>query len=348
MTDPKWRKFERVVAAIHEADAGGAQVTWDEIINGRQFDVVLRFSVGSYRYLTVIECKDQQRPVSVDQVEAFVTKSKDAGVDKAVMVSSSGYQEGAFTVAERHHIELFGLAFVNEVPADLFYQELFPCLQIYCMRLRRSDNGSWLNLPDDRNLPPYLATHLTIRTGSRVQRLHEFVDSKYQDLLDQATSDPKEFTISLQSGSIAFLPHVRLEYPVAEFTFLFRITSFRVLNQTGLDPYLLVGVYEYRDLRSGEVKQIPKLQVRVSHDTVLRPGRFYFNPNMEFSYYCYRIEGDIATMVLVESYQHGALLQAVYKQALGYQNQYVEITDASEIERLKRVGENILRDQCAV
>lgn len=153
MSDPKWKRFERLIAAIHQVDAQGAQISWNETINGRQFDVVLRFSIGSYRYLTVIECKDQKRSVSVDEVEAFVTKSRDAGADKAVLVSSSGYQEGAFQVAERHHIELFGLSFVKEMPPDLLHQALFPCMQIYQMKLRRSDDASWLNLPDDRNLP---------------------------------------------------------------------------------------------------------------------------------------------------------------------------------------------------
>lgn len=348
MSDPKWKKFERVIAAIHEADAHGANVSWNEAINGRQFDVVLRFSVGSYSYLTVIECKDQQRPVSVDQVEAFITKSRDAGADKAVMVSSSSYQEGAFAVAERHHIELFGLSFVDEVPADLLFQELFPCLQIYQMRLRRTDLDSWLALPDDRNLPPYLAVHLTIRTGIQVRKLHEFIDSNYSQILSQATSDSQEFRIPLPAGAIAFIPHLRQEFPVSEVSFLFRITSFQVLKQPGLDPFLLSGTYEYRDFRTGAVRQIPKYRVRVANNTVLQPGRFYFNLNMEFSYYCERIEGDIATMILVESYQHGMLVQVEYTQSVKYQDQYVEITDAEEIARLKRVGHNILRKHGAV
>ena len=348
MPDPKWKKFERLVAAIHEADAHGAKVTWSESIKGRQFDVVLRFSVGSYSYLTVIECRDEQRPVSVDQVEAFVTKSRDVAADKAVMVSSSSYQEGAFTVAERHHIELFGLSFVDQIPPDLLYQELFPCLQIYQMKLRRVDTGSWLALPNDRNLPPYLAMHLTIRTGSQVQKLHEIVDANYAQILNKATGESQEFLIPLPKGAIAFVPHLREEYEVSALSFLFRITSFQVLKQPGLDPFLLSGIYEYRDLRTGTVRQIPKFRVRVAHSTVLQPGRFYFNPNMEFSYYCQKIEGDTATMLLVESYQHGMLVQAAYTQSVKYQDQYVEITDEEEIARLKRVGHNTLRSHGAV
>lgn len=343
MSDPKWKRFERLVAAIHQVDAQGAQVSWNETINGWQFDIVLRFSIGSYRYLTVIECKDQKRSVSVEDVEAFVTKSRDAGADKAVLVSSSGYQEGAFQVAERHRIELFGLSFVNEIAPELLHQELFPCVQIYQMKLRRADDASWLQLPDDRNLPPYLATHLIIHAGGGVRRLHELVDSNYAQILAQATSNPNEFRIPLPDGSVAYVPHLCEEYPVNELSFLFRITSFQVLKQPGLDPYLMAGVYEYRDFRSGQVKQIQKFRVQVRHQTVLRPGAFYYNPDFEFSYFCHTIEGEIATILLVESYQHGTLLQAALNQDIKYQDQYVEISDETEIQRLKRVGRNILR-----
>lgn len=57
--DRRWRRFERVVAAIHHLETEGAQVAWDDFINGRQFDVTIRFEHGLYKYLSVIECKDR-------------------------------------------------------------------------------------------------------------------------------------------------------------------------------------------------------------------------------------------------------------------------------------------------
>ncbi len=50
---PKWKKFERLVAAIHSAEQKGASVKWNDAINGRQFDVTIRFKEGFYDYLTV-------------------------------------------------------------------------------------------------------------------------------------------------------------------------------------------------------------------------------------------------------------------------------------------------------
>ena len=104
--DKKWKKFERVVAAIHVAENSGTSVTWNEHINGRQFDVAIRFKFQFYDYLVLIECRDKKSKVKAEPVEAFVTKSRDAGANKAIIVSSSGFQSGAKTVAAKHHILL--------------------------------------------------------------------------------------------------------------------------------------------------------------------------------------------------------------------------------------------------
>jgi len=106
MSNPSWKKFERLVAAIHQAETQGAAVTWNEKINGRQFDVVLRFKAGLHDYLTVVECKEYKGKVSVDKIDAFVTKARDVNASKAVFVSSCGYQSGCIDVATRHGVRL--------------------------------------------------------------------------------------------------------------------------------------------------------------------------------------------------------------------------------------------------
>jgi hypothetical protein len=105
-TDKAWIQFERLVAAIHLAESEGGQVNWNEKINGRQFDVTLRFKFGFHEYLTVIECKDCSSKVPVEKVEALVAKARDANGNKAIMVSSNGYHLGCYHVAQRHGLNL--------------------------------------------------------------------------------------------------------------------------------------------------------------------------------------------------------------------------------------------------
>src|SRR5271165_4168940 len=121
MADPrKWKHFERLIAAIHAAANRGAKVKWNDSINGRQFDVTIRFKQGLYEYLTVVECKDYTRPVPVEKVEAFVTKSQDVGAHHGVLASSSGFQEGALHAAKKHNITLIHVTSSYDVDLSPF------------------------------------------------------------------------------------------------------------------------------------------------------------------------------------------------------------------------------------
>src|SRR5207244_2636840 len=98
-------------------------------------DVTIRFRLGGlYEYLTVVECRDEKNPIEVGDVDAFVTKSKDSGANKAVMVSASGFQSGALAVAEKHGIELYTLTEVSKVPDGLLTNLFVPALNVYSFR----------------------------------------------------------------------------------------------------------------------------------------------------------------------------------------------------------------------
>ncbi len=103
--------LERIVAGIHAVTTEDADVAWNETINGRQFDVVVRFVVGTLRYLVVVEVKNRTRKASVQDLDAFINKARDQLASKAVFVTAAGYQSGALAIAERHGVDLFTVAF---------------------------------------------------------------------------------------------------------------------------------------------------------------------------------------------------------------------------------------------
>lgn len=113
--NPKWRRFEKLVSAIHKIQSDDTNVTYDDKIIGkrtgreRQIDISIKFNHLYYSYLLIIECKDYKSPVPITAVEAFRTKLEDVGADKGVMVSSSGFQQGAVETAKAYGIELFTL-----------------------------------------------------------------------------------------------------------------------------------------------------------------------------------------------------------------------------------------------
>src|SRR3546814_1858342 len=101
-----------------------SDVCSSDLINGRQFDVVVRFQVGTLRYLVLIEVKNRSRKVTAEHIESFVTKARDQNASKTVVVSAAGFQSGAVLVAERHGVDLFTVTFDESkirLPSEMTY-----------------------------------------------------------------------------------------------------------------------------------------------------------------------------------------------------------------------------------
>src|SRR3546814_20243911 len=94
--------LERIVAGIHVATTQGAEVIWNEKINGRQFDVVVRFQVGTLRYLVLIAVKNRSRQVTAEPIESFVTKARDQTAINTYVYYAAGFQSGPVLVSARH------------------------------------------------------------------------------------------------------------------------------------------------------------------------------------------------------------------------------------------------------
>jgi len=112
--DPVWKSFEKLVARIHTALFQDAEVKWSERLldaSGtiRQIDVTIRPRSASQNSLGIVQCKYQKRPVSIVDVEAFITTARDLNAGLAIMVSNSGYQEGALAKAKLHGVRLWTL-----------------------------------------------------------------------------------------------------------------------------------------------------------------------------------------------------------------------------------------------
>lgn len=170
--------------------------------------------------------------VSVDKVEAFVTKARDVNANKAVLISSKGFQSGCFPVAERHGIQLLILSETTDTSIPELVERFTPGLNIYDVGFRTSQSGD----------------------------LIEFED---------------------WGGRLGDLP--------------------------------------------------------LGYDSPIRPGQFYELPSMFNRYYCEKIEGDLITWTLVESYQHGHLFQATFAQKIKYSSHYVQVTDSKILVRLKEM-----------
>ena len=103
--------FKRLLAA-----QGGlvANVQRDVDVQGHstkhQLDVAFEFVAGSVPYRTIVQCKDWSSLVKQEQVLSFNSVLADIpGQPRGIIVSRSGFQEGARRVAEHHGIKLYEL-----------------------------------------------------------------------------------------------------------------------------------------------------------------------------------------------------------------------------------------------
>ena len=113
--DPKWKRFEALVAKVQSSFSPDVKVSLNEKVKGRhsgvmrELDIVVRRSVGQFQILIVVDCKDYSRPVHVKDVEEFIGLLEDVGANKGAMVAANGFTEAAKTRAKNSGIDLYRL-----------------------------------------------------------------------------------------------------------------------------------------------------------------------------------------------------------------------------------------------
>ena len=338
--DAKWKHFERLVAAIHYAVEQGGQVTWNDRINGRQFDVSIRFKRGFYTFLTVIECKDYKKSVPVEKVEAFVTKAIDAKANKAIMVISSSFQDGCLSVAERHNVGLYTLKEVNELPKEVAGSQLSPAFNIFDIQLVNIIEHLKYEFPEYGGKLLYLMKQTRIKIENSDISLDDLISQWMQDKTSEVNDQPKDFCFNFDNRISAYIPQEDGPFLFNKVIFKCKYVNVHLVRRPILDPYLIQKLntnFIYKDEVSGDTHKLDSSDIAFGFETKFEEGKFYFNPKLEFFYYCDSINNGIATIYLVESYQHGDLWQVVFQQSIQYSKYYVEVTDLGEIRRLNKL-----------
>lgn len=342
-----WLKFERLVAAIHHAESQGAKVKWNEKINGRQFDVTLRFTFGLHDYLTVIECKDTSSRVAVDKVDALVTKAKDVNANKVVMVSSSGYQSGCHEVAQRHGIKLLTLNEKAEIDFNQLISEVTPALNIYDAYLTKR-NGDKYPFEDEGGRLHYLMNQVRLISKRRNISPNQLITEWQLTYPHLDFEVENNISLFLDEKTTARIPHEG-EEEVTSIHFKCKLVQAFIAKQPMLDVHILEGMstkYELLDESGQVLHAVKSSDLKLGFDTKILPGKFYSNPKLHMYYYCASVDSNnLITWILIESYQHGNLIQGTFTQEGQYGHYYVEVEDPKKIEKLKRLLEHYPRNK---
>ena len=325
-----WKKFERIVAALHKFRDAGADVRWNEKIAGRQVDVSVRFERGGYHYVLLIECKNYADPVPVADVEAFITKSRTLGADKAVMVSANGFQRGAEEQAKQHRIGLYTLKEIEERWPVEFIVVPEPGFRLTNVVLTTKAGGAMPPLP---NRPDAIAAlRFDPSNGSKDLTLAD-VARHVKGLVVGQVLEAQEFEISFRSGCVVRHPELgaqRIEISAVRFTAARALVPVR---HEVRPPDLPLVSYEYSDVFSGAAERVSGADLPIGLNTRFEAGKFYRNI-FGLSYKCERVAEDEVQLFLI-SKQHGARFAARVTIDSKFASRYVEITSAEEVAELE-------------
>lgn len=72
----------------------------------RQFDVYWEYEQAGFTYKNIIECKDYNKLISIDKIDALKGKMDDFPGIKAIIATKKGYQSGAETKAVANNIDI--------------------------------------------------------------------------------------------------------------------------------------------------------------------------------------------------------------------------------------------------
>ena len=338
----KWKKFEQVVAAIHVAENSGATATWNDHINGRQFDVVIRFKFQFYEYLTLIECRDEQRRVEAGDVDAFVTKSRDAGANKAIIVSSAGFQSGAKTIADRHNIELYTLTEIHDMPEGALADTLVSVLVLVPDGFWKTGTREVIYLSKNPKQREFEINNIPL-IGMGPLKLIDIL-KPYSQLIAPfdipgapkfggdfplATKVPQRKAITLQLNTKIRFPNSSTEIPVSHVLLTYWMQDARVIQ-----PSFAPTQYQYKNERTDKSTTIDAAKLKLQYETKVEPGKFYLDPQTNYFYYCESIKKKGALLYLIYSYQNGQFVQGKAIVPESEDNTFVEITDRVEIEKM--------------
>jgi len=175
--------------------------------------------------------------------------------------------------------------------------------------------------------------------------LDQIIESKLPQIMEYINENEQEFSFTTSPAYKTFIPYLEKYINASSVTFNCKIASVKVIEKPALDPFLLYKLhasYEYSDVFSGRRTSFQIQDLDLGFDTKLEMGKFYLASRTGFYYYCRIIEDEIVTLDLVESYQHGMLLQAVgMQQEIKYQKDYIEVLDSKVIERLRNMVDRL-------
>jgi hypothetical protein len=336
----KWRKFRNLETAIEMAQQRGTNVKWGENLNGTQFDAILVAPYSNAKYRIAIKCVDSTTPVTRQEVLEFAGITEGVGINLAILVSLSGFDEACRNLTQECGIRLLTSDAVNATPAEVLTRAFDLVLHYYDFHFHLQQKNRRLAIPEEPGVLKMFFEDLRIQGPAIETNLEGLLNKARSDVGPRATGKQERFYIPFSEGTVIIHPNTGQQTLVTGFSFTYWLMSQSELARTeglGSDPFL-----NETSVREELIKRNPAAeaaQIETGFPTLLQVGKYYYNPRLQFSYICERRKKKDCLVVLLESYQAGHLVQARIVLTRDQSKQFVEVTEKAELERLSKLYE---------
>ena len=186
----KGRPLERLVAALERAlgTRDGVSIQSPGMVRDkttgemREHDVLVTYPSAHHKVVLAIECRDRKKLVGSPDVEAFQTKCVDTGINKGVIVSSTGFSKPCIAKAAR-----YGITCLELEKVDSFPWMLAPGMQL---RTQHLINTAWTFIPEKDIEPKPVDFSIIGADGTllALPNLTKLVQSEISRLPEEASS----------------------------------------------------------------------------------------------------------------------------------------------------------------
>jgi hypothetical protein len=245
----------------------------------------------------------------------------------------------------RHGVDLFWLEERVGEPPGAEHVPLQPTLTVFDFVIHFAEARAPLAIPEDSNRLDYLLAKGVVRHGSSSESLQVTLDRAMAKVPVPAEFEkPQKLRIPLPGVTLE-IPTLLEGAPVVAITCTLVKQRKKVVPPTAFDPHVVArmhSAFELIDCVNERPSTIVNaLQLPIGFDNVFQPGRFYSSV-LEQNYYCEKVENGLVTLVLVESYVYGNLIQASFRAKVATQIHYVEVVDFQEVLRLQKMYQKLV------
>lgn len=328
---------ELLIAGLEKAREDGFVFAHEQENGPDYLDIRATMRFGSGTRTVFIRSYTSERKLNRSDIEIVNVAAKRAEAQMTLVIGDG--REAIQAAA----IEGIGLVPYDVVPnlTSEFWVEIFkPAVLFYGFKFRSEQLRQDISIPEEPALLAYMMKEMRIVSDEIDTTPEKLVEGNDRDCAPLATSVPQTFSLQLPERTVLIHPNTLTRTPVTTFSFEYRLVpASQFANKKGLgeDHYLLGDT-----LQEGLAKKNPDVdphQIEIGFPTKLRFGKYYYNPKLQFSYYCESAKKgkDSARLVLLESYQGGHLLQARLEVGTTSASQFVEITNPEELSRLAKL-----------